>query len=310
MVTERTQEGTTLLTLGNEHMLVELAPGIGGRIVTLQNQQTGHSFLWRNAGLPLERLSPGSEYDPNFYGGIDELLPNDIPEEINGVKSPDHGELWTLALDWECCGDRVVLSGTLPLCGLRYEKTVEICPESPRLQLQYRISNPTESPKEFLWKFHAALNIQEGDEIFCPAETAVVADPEWSKWEQSQPFSWPKIEGQRADRIPSKGTEVDFLYLYNLRAGYMGWRRPREDLVFAYRFDKKVFPYCWYFASYGGFYGHYTAVLEPCTTMPCSVREASASSQCAVLDAGKSLETTVCIYAGTESGMGEFLEGE
>ena len=301
MISEQTQGKTRLLTMRNEYLQVEIAPEVGGRIVALQNLENGYQYLWRNSGLALERLPAGSEYDPNFYGGIDELLPNDMPEEINGLSYPDHGELWTHALDWKCQGEKIVLSGTLPICGLYYERTMQLSTAGPELLLGYRIVNPTESSRNFLWKFHAALDIRQGDQIICPARTAVVADAEWSRWKQSQPFSWPHVEGQRADIIPKKAEDTDFLYLYDLKAGYMGWSRPGEDLAFAYLFDKEVFPYCWYFASYGGFYRHYTAVLEPCTAMPCSVLEASASGQCSVLKAGESIETTVRIYAGKES---------
>lgn len=306
MITERRQGKTNLLTMRNKHILVEVAPEVGGRIVTLQNLENGHQYLWRNPNLELERLPAGSEYDPNFYGGIDELLPNDIPEEP--PVPLDHGELWTLALDAKCHGEKIVLSGTLPICGLHYERIMELSTEEPELMLRYRITNTTESARTFLWKFHAALSIREGDEILCPAMTAVAADLELCRWKQTQPFSWPQVQGQRADIIPPKASDTDFLYLYDLKAGYMGWRRPGADLAFAYQFDKDVFPYCWYFASYGGFYGHYTAVLEPCTTMPCSLSEAAELGQCSELKAGETLETEVRIYAGTENGLEKFLE--
>jgi hypothetical protein len=53
-----------------------------------------------------------------------------------------------------------------------------------------------------------------------------------------------------------------------------------------------------YFASYGGFDGHYTAVLEPSTAMPVSVNEAMALNQCSFLEAGNFLATRISIYAG------------
>ena len=84
---------TPIVRMENDSLRVDVAPGIGGRIVNLVEKSSGHQFLWHNANLSLEKLSPGDAYDPNFYGGIDELLPNDIPEPLNGVDSPDHGEL-------------------------------------------------------------------------------------------------------------------------------------------------------------------------------------------------------------------------
>ena len=75
----------------------------------------------------------------------------------------------------------------------------------------------------------------------------------------------------------------------------MAWRSPTRKLRFAYHFDMNVFPYCWLFASYGGFNGHYTTVLEPCTAMPISVKDAAAKGQCSRLDPEQTIATTVKI---------------
>ncbi len=308
MPIERTQkDGVPVLRLQSRDLEVDVAPEVGGRVIRLYNRQTGHSYLWTNPSLPLERLAAGSEYDPHFYGGIDELLPNDIPEAINGVSSPDHGELWTLPLDHCLEGDSLVLRGRLSLSGLRYTRRMTLRPQGPELLLEYRVENPTASQKIFLWKFHAALSIQPGDQLLCPAQTAAVADPAYSRRQDPRPFSWAEAKSQGADLVPPLGSGMDFLYLYDLEDGYMGWRRPGRDLAFLCRFDRAVFPYCWYFASYGGFFGHYTAVLEPCTAMPCSVQEAASLGQCSVLEPGQALETTVRLYAGTERGAQDFL---
>ncbi len=300
-IREIKREGVTLLQMNNGCLEVETAPGVGGKITGVKDLKTGYQFLWTNPGLPLKRLPVGSEYDPNFYGGIDELLPNDVPEEINGVSSPDHGELWTLPLEYGVTEKGIALWGELPLSGLRYRREMELSPDGPELLLRYRIENPTNMRKKFLWKFHAALEIEPGDEIVCPAKTAVAADPQWSRFGRAEPCAWPLIEGNRADVIPPKGSETEFLYLYDLAEGYMGLRRPRTVMAFSCRFDTRVLPYCWYFASYGGFCHHYTAVLEPCTTMPCSVREAAKLRQCSVLEAGDTLETEVRLFAGAEA---------
>jgi hypothetical protein len=123
-------------------------------------------------------------------------------------------------------------------------------------------------------------------------------DPNYSRFSTLSPFAWPKIEGKSAHIIsPADGT-MDFFYLFDLRAGRMAWRRPGAGLEFAYHFDARVFPFAWLFASYGGFLGHYTVVLEPCTTMPISVNEAASKQQCSVLQPGETLATRVTIRAG------------
>ncbi len=286
---------TPVITLESAHLQVGVAPGVGGRVVSLRHKATGHEFLWRNAALPLRRLAAGSEYDPHFFGGIDELLPNDIPEQIDGIACPDHGELWTTALAAERAGPRLTLRGTLASFGLRYEREMTLRPDAPRLDLRYRISNPTDQPRHFLWKLHAALNVAPGDRVECPARKGQVVDLAWSRFHTLAPFDWPRLEGQDAHVIPAPNGTVDFFYLFDLAEGRIGWRRPETGLGFTYHFDRAAFPYAWLFASYGGFNGHYTVILEPCTAMPIGVNDAAAKGQCSLLPPGGSLATDVSI---------------
>ena len=290
--------GIPLIRLESEHLRVDVAPGVGGRVVSVVHKASGHEFLWRNRGLELKRLAPGSEYDPNFFGGIDELLPNDMPEAIDSISCPDHGELWTTALDWKWEGERLKMHGTLPLFGLSYEREMSLRAEGPWLDCTYRITNQTRQTRHFLWKLHAALNVAPGDIVDCPARKGQVVDLAWSRYHTLAPFEWPLLEGQKTNIVPPADGTVDFFYLYELAEGRMAWQRPSAGLTFAYHFDLKFFPYSWFFASYGGFNGHYTIILEPCTTMPLSVNEAANKNPCASLAPGKTLQTHVSIYAG------------
>ena len=291
-------DGVPLVRLESDHLKVDVAPSVGGRIVSLVEKAGGHEFLWRNHSLSLKALPPGAEYDPDFFGGIDELLPNDIPETLDGVNCPDHGELWTTPLAWQCDGDRLKLRGRLPLFGLEYERQMSLRSDTPRLDLAYRIANPTGQPRHFLWKLHAALAVEAGDLIECPARKGQVVDLAWSRYRTLTPFDWPMIEGQAANVVPPADGTTDFFYLFDLKKGRMAWRRPGKGLSFAYEFDPRVFPYAWMFASYGGFNGHHTVILEPCTAMPIAVNEAAAKGQCSVLQPGETLETRVSIWAG------------
>ena len=291
-------DGVPIVRLESAELQVDVAPSVGGRIVGLLNKPAGYEFLWRNRGLRLQLKPSGSEYDPNFYGGIDELLPNDVAEPINGVDCPDHGELWTTPLACELLENRLVLQGRLARFGLHYERTMQLRGDTPWVDFAYQLTNTTDQPREFLWKLHAALAVREGDVIECPARQARIVDPEWSRFKVTQPFAWPTIEGQCANLVPPKDGTMDFFYLYELTAGEMWWRRPSAGLKFGYQFDTSVFPYAWFFASYGGFLDHYTVILEPCTAMPISVKEASEKRQCSRLEPGETLRSHVSLYAG------------
>jgi hypothetical protein len=296
-------DGTPILRLENDRLQVDIAPTAGGKITSLIDKSSGYDFLWRNAALKLERLTPHSEYDPNFYGGIDELIPNDLPEDLYGVQSPDHGELWTTSMDYRVENDGIVLSAHLPLSKLRYTRRITLRPGAPYVDLDYKIDNLSGEVRAFLWKMHAALVIEPGDQILCSARTGQVVDLEWSRRDTLAPFAWPHVGDARADVIPPRDGTMDFFYLYNLETGRMGLHRTDGNLLFEYQFDTAIFPYAWLFASYGGFDGHYVAVLEPCSAMPLSVNAAAKLGQCTVLAPGASIETRVSIYAGAFDGV-------
>ena len=291
-------DGIPIIRMENDILQVDVAPTVGGRVVSILEKSSGHQFLWRNERMKLEELGVGADYDPNFYGGIDELIPNDIPETLNGLECPDHGEMWTMALDYRIDGETLVLTGSLPIFGLQYERRMTLRTDGSYIDLDYHIKNVTGERRDFLWKLHAALNIEPGDLIVCPAGTARVPDLEYSRWENQGPFTWPEIEGQRADTIPERDGTMDFLYLYDLERGQIAWESSSKGVTFVYEYDKDIWPYAWLFASYGGFDGHYMAILEPCTTMPISVNEAAKLGQCSALEAGEAIKTRVSIYVG------------
>lgn len=291
-------DGPRLIQLRSRQLEVTVAPAVGGRIVQIEHLGSGHRFLWNNPSLSLAVVPPGGEYDPNFYGGIDELLPNDVIETIDGVEYPDHGELWTTPLDWGWEEDSFTLRGQLQRSGLLYERRMQLHDDAPLVDLHYRIENRAAGIRHFLWKLHAAMEVMEGDVIDCPASHAQVVDLDYSRFDTTEPFPWPLLQGQATNVIPPNNGTVDFYYLYGLAEGRMAWRRPSAQVKFEYRFDTSVFPYAWLFASQGGFDGHYTAILEPCTTMPISVNHALPLGQCSLLQPGEVLETSVTIFAG------------
>lgn len=290
-----------VIRLENKTLSIDLAPTIGGRIVSIYSKILQKEFLWNNKELELKRYPIGTDYDPCFFGGIDELLPNDIPEVADGLEYPDHGELWTMELNSDLNPNSLKLFGKLPISELYYEKTISIEGSTSYIHIDYTIRNEAGSVRNFLWKLHAALNISQCDQMECFAKKGQVVDPNYSRFKSNQPFNWPMIEGTDASIVPANDGSMDFYYLFETQKGEMSLISQQNDSRFTYYFDTKIFPYLWYFASYGGFWGHYTAILEPCTAMPISVNEAAGLKQCTTLMPGQSIKTRVSIYAGSLS---------
>lgn len=287
-----------ILTGENESIRFEIAPAAGGKIISIYNKKLQKEFLWTNKNIKPEIFCPGSDYDANFWGGIDELIPNDIPEVIDSVSYPDHGELWTTRLDYELFDDRILVCGKLKQSGLYYQKTVRTEADDPVIYLEYIIRNESGSARNFLWKLHAALQIEANDQLLTSAKKAQVVDPGYSRFSDLHEFVWPTIENTDASIIPAKNGTTDFFYLNDIGQAEMSLKTGNGRHVFCFKYDKKVFPFQWYFASYGGFLDHYTAILEPCTSMPMSVNEAMKKKQCTRLKPGEELHTAVRIYAG------------
>ncbi|RQP19201.1 MAG: hypothetical protein EAS52_03050 [Parapedobacter sp.] len=294
---KRQVNGLEVLSGENNDIRFEMVPALGGKLTSVFNKKLQKEFLWHNRGLALAENSAGDDYDSNFWGGIDELLPNDIPEIVDGIDYPDHGELWTTRLEYTLADDHVSVFGQLPKSNLFYAKTVSLL-EGSGIKLEYQIVNRAERRRHFLWKFHAALHIEPGDRLESPAIKARVVYPQSSRFGNQDEFNWPMIEGMDAALVPAKDNTMDFFYLYDLPESHMSLVSDEGNHRFTYRYDGAIFPYQWYFASYGQFRNHYTAILEPASAMPVSVNEAAALGQCSMLEPGEALHTVVTIHAG------------
>jgi hypothetical protein len=289
--------GLEVLAGENDDIRFEMVPALGGKLTSVFNKKLQKEFLWHNAELALAENNAGDDYDSNFWGGIDELLPNDIPETVDGIEYPDHGELWTTRLAYTLTNDGISVFGQLPKSSLFYTKTVSLL-EGSGIQLAYEIANRADSRRHFLWKLHAALRIAPGDRLESPATKARVVYPQSSRFGNEDEFDWPVIDGVDAALVPDKNGTMDFFYLYDSPESNMSLVSKEGNHRFTYRYDGAVFPYQWYFASYGQFRNHYTAILEPASAMPVGVNEAAALGQCSVLEPGEALHTVVTIHAG------------
>ncbi len=298
MFSKKKINGIEILTLENEHLKIKIAPKLGGKIISVFNKPLNTEFLWSNKNLTLVQNHPGDDYDSNFWGGIDELIPNDIPENVHGIDYPDHGELWTTSLKYKTENNTVSLSGNLKLCGLYYQKEVSLDANRPIICMNYKIRNTSGQTRDILWKLHAALDIEQGDRLLTDAKRAKVVDLDYSRFMDQNEFHWPVIENIDASIAPNKNNSMDFFYLHDIACPEMGLITGKGKHLFSYLYDKKVFPFQWYFASYGGFLNHYVAIIEPCTNMPISITDAKEKSQCLTLKPDEELNTQVLIYAG------------
>jgi hypothetical protein len=293
-----TLDSETVLRLESDLLQADIVPSIGGRVISLVHKPSGCEYLWRNPALHLQRSMPGDAYDPVFFGGIDEQIPCDGPEVVDGVTYPDHGELWTQALEPDWDGVSLCLDGHLPVLGFHYQRWIELVPGAAEVRLRYRLENHAGVSRDFLWKLHAALAVGQDDRIVCPATWAQPLDLDWSRSQDEAAFAWPQCGELDMSLVPAVNNTAEFLVLSDLASGEIGWQRPSTGRQFNISFDRAVFPCCWIFASYGKLLGHYTLVLEPATSPILSLVDAKIQGKAIQLQAGGVLETEVVISVG------------
>jgi len=273
------------IILRNGIIAVAVLPAQGGKITEMRFAGDSRNYIWFDE-RQAEKYDPAADYDPQFSGGIEELLPSDIPETIDGVFFPDHGELWRTQLDIEqSSGERLCLAATLSATGFLYRRQMVL--DGTSLFCHTTITNIGEHTKHFLWKLHCALNISPGDTIHIPAKCMTAADVAWSTLPDTMPRAFGGVI-----TAPQNDGSSEFLYLTDLSGNFCE-AHFADGHFLRCEFDASIFTSIWYFGTYGKLNGSCTGILEPCTNYPASVKEAMNGGCCASLEPSESLSTIV-----------------
>ena len=239
-----------------------------------------------------------------FFGGWDELFPNDMPEEIDGEAYPDHGELWSLSWDWsveQSAPDEaaVVLTCQAPVSGCVMRKKVVLRSGRRAVQVSSRLTNESRRPLPYLWKHHVAVPLGQPARLDLPATTMLMDS--FGRPRGQAPgggYQWPELidaEGKPHDMrltLPAESGLAEFQYATTLTAGWCAVTYA-DGQGLGLAFDAEVFPSCWTFASYGGWRGLEVLILEPCTGYPVSLADGVAKGTHRTLQQGQSVESTV-----------------
>lgn len=309
--------GIQALVLENGRLRVVVLPDLGGKVWQITDLRAGRDLLWHNPRSRARSVPFGSVYDDVFFGGWDELFPNDVPEELAGEPYPDHGELWASSWDWRI--DRagpdsvsVTLSLQTPISACQLTKTLTLADGDPALRVAWRIENRGGQDLPYLWKQHVAVPVSE------PAALAMGAREMYLEGfgnpragSEGTRYQWPHLTDEAGTSHDMRRTLAgtsrvsEFQYATELDAGWCSVTYPDGSGI-GLAFDAQVFRSCWTFASYGGWRAHEVLILEPCTGYPISVTDGVAAGTHQVLPAGEVLETELLMVA--YEGMAE-VEG-
>jgi hypothetical protein len=170
------------------------------------------------------------------------------------------------------------------------------------MRLDYEIRNLSGDRMDFLWKIHAAFEVNDGCSIEIPSRLAKV-DPRFQHLFEGSSYDWPLATlrgGARVDmsRVRTSDHSCTCQYLTELEEGTVGLRDEGRGLESRLTFPKDVLDNVWLFLDYGGWRGNYLAALEPSTGYPQDLAEAIRQRHCASLDGGGTLRAQVGFSVG------------
>ncbi|MCE5250536.1 DUF5107 domain-containing protein [bacterium] len=303
--------GLQAICIENSLLRIVVLPELGGKIFRLIHKPSDTGILWQNPRLIPRRLPTGSRFDDHFYGGWDELFPNDEPTSAAGEPYPDHGELWTLpwqAVIEEESDEQAVLHmwcyGSVTTA--RLDRWLTVKRDSPLLTFRYELVNMSHTGLDFLWKLHPALNISPSSRIDLPPCTVIRGDREFSFLVGEERFPWPVCRGKDGDdcdlrfMFGSGRPFKEFVYCIDLENGWCAMTDSEKRVGFGMHFPKEIFTSVWLFITDGGWRGYRTAILEPCTAYPFLLDKAIEQGTCGHLNPGETLkcEVEAVVYEG------------
>lgn len=157
------------IVLESNQLKVTIIPKIGAKMVSLIYKPLQKELLTQRQGEKY-KIQPydgnylkgeGSAFD-DMFPNIDECFYSRFPWE--GVRLPDHGEVWPLPWEMDTMGDKVHFK----VNGIRLpyvlEKWISFENEDT-LVINYKAINPTPYEMDFIWAAHLMLNANEGDTI-------------------------------------------------------------------------------------------------------------------------------------------------
>lgn len=301
---EWTYRGLTVVALANDELRVLVLPELGGKIWQLTGVRASRDFLWHNPRIKPRSIPFGAAYDDVFFGGWDELFPNDMPEEIHGEPYPDHGELWNSPWDWHIdqpAADEasVVLTCRTPISGCLVTKRVTLRSGQPRVEVRSRLTSESRTALPYLWKQHVAVPLGQPARLDLPAGTVVMDAFGRPRGQAPQGrYRWPElvdVHGTAHDMRLTPAPEsqlAEFQYATELEAGWCAVTYA-DGSGLGLAFDHEVFSSCWTFASYGGWRSQEVLILEPCTGYPVGLAEGIAAGTHRILQPGQTVETSV-----------------
>lgn len=311
-------KGYRTVFLENDLLRIGILLDKGADLFQFTYKPADLDYLWRSpVGLlhrdrfVATRASSSGAFLDAYHGGWQEILPGGGPAEYRGAELGLHGEVTHLGWEMDILEDSpeqvaIRLSVACVRLPLRLERVMRLQRGQPTLFIEETVTNLSPGPVDFMWGHHPAFGapfLKAGVQLFIPAAGGRVHAPQFAPngvFTPGQEFTWPHIQdraGRLVDLSQVPGPQAgfaDLLYLQGLSDGWYALLDPDSGLGFGLAWDKRVFPYLWFWLEYGGHSDYpwwdqvYCLALEPWTSIPNGLPQALQAKTVLTLKGGES----------------------
>ena len=161
--------GVPTLELVNERIHLTIAPGVGGRVISLVDRATGREWLVQGDVPPSSRdwALPGAIFGPSEAAGWDECLPTvaAVVDPLGDGRSPlrDHGDVWGRPTAAQSGPDSIIVALDGVTWPYRFTRNLHL--EQDTVVVRYTLTNSGPRALPFLWSMHALFDLEAGCSI-------------------------------------------------------------------------------------------------------------------------------------------------
>lgn len=280
-------QGFEVYTLRSAQVALAVVPELGARIISLKDIQTQREWLWHpGEHLELFKNQPHDAFSDSPLAGVDECLPTILPCAWRGRKLADHGEVWNST--WEVDMDdwrHGILKTSIRLKSLPFvfERTIAL--REREIQLNYKLSNESDTEEHFLWAVHPLLRLASGDRLELPDSTRrLLNGATWvddivsaiSPENCAKAFAHPVSEGWAAVKNDATGDRLEFI-----------WDSVQNNSLGLW-------------ITRGGWHGYHHFAIEPTNTDHDCLATASGRNCCGIVAANSPVNWQLTLRVGSE----------
>jgi hypothetical protein len=273
-ISETKYKDIPALAVETEQLKAVFLPEYGGKCASLADVKTGREFLSQGPNKQYKKLEYDGDYVSSECTGFDDMFPTIDAYYYDrypwqGVRVPDHGEV--CGLKWQALqtGGALTLRTYSPRFGYGFEKA--ITEKNGALSINYKVTNNTQFPFDFVYAAHCMIAAEKGGMILLPGVKAgekctLVFSGDGKRGRYGSPFVWDASD--KALTVTPEAGKRDETYKF-----FFDDKRPEGKceyryadgtaIVLAYSADK--LPYLGIWINNHDFHGLCNVAFEPCS---------------------------------------------